>query len=83
MRSIGAIVIQIIFVHPKGHGFELNPYDMCVANANIEGKKFTVFWYVDDNKISHVDPKVVDTAIETTGESLGRCLRQEETSTIF
>ena len=47
----------------KGMGFELNPYDMCVANAMIDGKQCTIVWYVDDNKISHVDSKVVDNVI--------------------
>ena len=45
-------------------GFELNPYDMCVANAMINGKQCTIVWYVDDNKISHVDPNVVTDIIK-------------------
>jgi hypothetical protein len=40
-------------------GFKLNPYDLCVANSQIKGKQCTVAWYVDDNKISHVDDTVV------------------------
>jgi Reverse transcriptase (RNA-dependent DNA polymerase) len=40
-------------------GFILNPYDLCVANKTINGKQCTIVWYVDDNKISHVDPNVV------------------------
>ena len=47
----------------KDMGFELNPYDLCVANENIKGKQCTVCWYVDDNKISHVDPKVAHKVI--------------------
>ena len=43
----------------KGMNFKLNPYDRCVANKMINGKQYTIVWYVDDNKISHVDPKVV------------------------
>ena len=43
----------------KGMGFVLNPYDRCVANKEINGKQCTIAWYVDDNKISHMDPKVV------------------------
>ncbi|KAI2509413.1 Reverse transcriptase (RNA-dependent DNA polymerase) [Fragilaria crotonensis] len=43
----------------KDMGFELNPYDPCVANCLIDGKQCTVAWYVDDMKISHVDPDVV------------------------
>lgn len=34
-------------------GFELNPYDKCVANKTINGKQCTIAFYVDDNKISH------------------------------
>jgi Reverse transcriptase (RNA-dependent DNA polymerase). len=45
-------------------GFTVNPYDMCVANAEINGKQCTITWYVDDTKISHVDPRVVDDIIK-------------------
>ena len=55
----------------KDMGFELNPYNPCVANTNIEGKQCTVCWYVDDNKISHVDPKVVNKIIETIERKFG------------
>ena len=40
-------------------GFEINPYDRCVANKVINGTQCTICWYVDDNKISHVDKDVV------------------------
>jgi hypothetical protein len=36
-------------------GFELNPYDPCVANKMGNGKQMTVCWHVDDLKVSHVD----------------------------
>jgi len=45
-------------------GFELNPYDWCVANKQVNGKQCTVVWHVDDLKISHEDPKVVDWVID-------------------
>ena len=44
-------------------GFKLNPYDPCVANMEINDYQCTVCWYVDDVKISHQDPKVVDELI--------------------
>ena len=56
----------------KDIGFELNPYDPCVANANIDGKQCTIVFYVDDNKISHVDPKVVDSVIEKLEAKYGK-----------
>ena len=44
-------------------GFEINPYDRCVANKTINGKQCTIVWYVDDCKISHVKQKVIDEII--------------------
>ena len=44
----------------KDLDFKLNPYDPCVANLTIDGSTLTIVWYVDDCKISHKDPKVVD-----------------------
>jgi hypothetical protein len=41
-------------------GFEVNPYDMCVANRKANGKQQTVTWHVDDLKSSHVDSRVND-----------------------
>ena len=53
-------------------GFVLNPHDLCVANATIEGKQCTILWYVDDNKISHVNPKVVDDIIKKIESKFGK-----------
>ena len=55
----------------KGMGFKLNPYDRCVANKIINGKQCTIAWYVDDNKISHEDPKVVTEVLEAIKEHFG------------
>ena len=55
-------------------GFELNPYDCCVANKMISGKQFTIGWYIDDNILSYVDSNVVLNTIERyfPGLSIGR-----------
>jgi hypothetical protein len=46
-------------------GFELNPYDPCVANKMIEGKQMTIScFHVDDCKLSHRMRKVMDKMIE-------------------
>ena len=34
-------------------GFEVNPYDPCVANKTAKGSQLTKLWHVDDLKISH------------------------------
>ena len=55
----------------KGMGFKLNPYNKCVANKMINGKQCTIAWYVDDNKLSHVDLKVVSMVLSTIKEHFG------------
>ena len=47
----------------KKWGFKINPYDWCCANKQIDGKQCTVLWHVDDIKISHEDPKAVDSVL--------------------
>ena len=42
----------------KGIGFNLNPYDPCVANREVNGSQQTVIFHVDDLHCSHVDPAV-------------------------
>jgi hypothetical protein len=56
----------------KQMGFIINPYDPCVANCKIEGAQCTIAWYVDDMKISHVNPEVVTRIIDTLEEKFGK-----------
>jgi hypothetical protein len=44
-------------------GFEINPYDPCVANKMIEGKQMMICFHVDDCKLSHYNSKVNDKMI--------------------
>jgi len=39
----------------EAYVFKVNPFDPCVANADINGKQMTVRWYVDDLQVSHMD----------------------------
>ena len=41
-------------------GFEMNPYDPCVANRTVNKKQHTVRFHVDDILSSHMDKKVND-----------------------
>ena len=52
-------------------GFVINPYDLCTANKNINGKQCTIVWHVDDLKILHVDPNVVSSVIKTLENKYG------------
>lgn len=56
----------------KDMGFTINPYDPCVANAEIEGSQCTICWYVDDTKISHINPEVVTKVIEEMESAFGK-----------
>ena len=56
----------------KQQGFIINPYDWCVANKEIEGSQCTIVWHVDDLKISHKSPKVLDQLIESLKIEYGR-----------
>jgi hypothetical protein len=58
--------------HLQGMGFVLNPYDPCVANCIIDGKQCTIVWFVDDNKISHVNPVVVTKIVGLIEERFGK-----------
>jgi hypothetical protein len=53
-------------------GFELNPYDWCVANKLVDGKQCTILWHVDDLKISHEDPAVVEEILRLLNERYGK-----------
>ncbi|CAJ1965740.1 unnamed protein product [Cylindrotheca closterium] len=53
-------------------GFKLNPYDLCVANCDIDGKQCTICWYVDDNKISHMRLEVVKDIIGKIEAKFGK-----------
>ena len=55
----------------KRIGFELNPYDPFVANTTSKGKQSTVYWHVNDLKISHKDKDVVFDVIEWFKINLG------------
>ena len=53
-------------------GFEINPYDRCVANKLIEGKQCTILWHVDDIKVSHCSARVVTGVVNEIQEEYGK-----------
>ena len=38
--------------------FVINTYDRCVANKTIDGRQCQICCYIDDNNMSHANPKV-------------------------
>jgi hypothetical protein len=53
-------------------GFTANPYDPCVMNKIVEGTQLTVTWHVDDLKVSHAKPSVVDQFIADMEGEFGK-----------
>ena len=45
-------------------GFEINPYNPCVANKVIEGSQLTMCFHIDDCKLSYRDRKANDIMIK-------------------
>ena len=52
-------------------GFKVNPYDPCVANKIIDGSQITIYWHVDDLKVSHIDKDVVTSFAVVMGKEFG------------
>ena len=55
----------------KYHGFTVNPYYICTPNSIIDGKQCTIAWYVDDNKLLHIDEEMNLKIIETISQDFG------------
>jgi hypothetical protein len=53
-------------------GFEINPYDPCVANKIINGTQCTILWHVDDLKISHKQKSVVTHILDALTKEFGK-----------
>ena len=55
-----ALLFYIKFVENlRSIGFQINPYDPCVANKIVDGAQLIVVWHVDDLKVSHIDGGVI------------------------
>ena len=44
--------------------FEINSYEICVANLIVNGEQQTLTWHVDDIMLSHVNPQLNDKFLE-------------------
>ena len=68
----------------KGVGFQINPYDMCMANKDINGKQCTIDWYLYGNNFSHVEQDVIDDIInKVEGIFLGLTITKGNTHTFL
>jgi hypothetical protein len=53
-------------------GFEMNPYNPCVANKLMGGMQCTITSHIDNLKISHVNPKAVEAVLGLLSKEFGR-----------
>ena len=65
MAIYGMLISAMLFYKKlasdlEGYSFKINPYDPCVMNKMVKDSQLTVSWHVDDLKISHIKPSVVD-----------------------
>ena len=59
MHGVCTTVVYDIFSNNlKSQGLLISPYDRCIANITIKYKQYTIAWYVDYNKVSHVDEEI-------------------------
>ena len=74
---------KVFYAYLKEIGFELNPYNPCVANKVIGGKQCTIARNVDDTKISHADSNVVTQIIEQIEERFGKMTVARGNESVF
>ena len=60
------------------YGFELNPYDPCVANKMVKGEQLTICWHVDGLKSSHMNLKVNDKFLQWIKEHVQATWRSQD-----
>ena len=65
-------MVQSIHKNLKADKFILNPYDACVPNKMVGDKQCTLVWYVDDNKISHVNENIESKVVAMIKKRFGK-----------
>ena len=54
--------------------FELNPYDKCVSNKMVNGKRYFLVKYLDKNKLTHMEAKLLEDLIKNLKTYFGKLL---------
>ena len=69
LKALSGLLRSVLLFYKKlrkdleDMGFEVNPYDPCVANKMINGSQMPVTWHVDGLKVSHKESTEVTTFI--------------------
>ena len=65
MMKSALLFYRKLVLELKEMGFEINPYDPCIANKMANGMQMTIRWHVDDLMMSHVSrDKIMKTVQE-------------------
>ena len=56
---------------PSDLGFKLNLYEQFIANKVINAHQCTIGWFLDDNKVSHMDGSVNSMIADKIEKKLG------------
>ncbi len=54
MMKSALLFYRKLVLELKKMGFEINPYDPCIANKMVNGTQMSIRWHVDDLMMSHV-----------------------------
>jgi hypothetical protein len=65
----GTMVASLLYYHKFTKslvcvGFEINPFDLCVANKTVNGTQRTICIHVDDCKLSHHCSRAINNMID-------------------
>ena len=77
-RALYGLMISAMLFYKKlaadltKYEFEINIYDPCVANKIVNGHQMTLSWHVDDLKVSHIQPQVIDEFLAWVKDTYGK-----------
>jgi hypothetical protein len=58
-------------------GFEINPYEPCVANKTVNGMQMAICFHVDDCKLSHHSSRANHNMIDCSNKNMKVSLRMD------
>ena len=58
MIDISLLWYDFFYTTLSDLGFKLNPYEKYIPNKVINEHQCTTIWFVEDNKVSHMDDKI-------------------------
>lgn len=63
LRSVLLFYLRLV-ANLKAYGFDVNPYDPCVATRIVNGTQLTVTWHVNNLKISHAQEHLIEDLLD-------------------